>query len=234
MYIYNEALLPKITKMMGITKKTLCIECGIDQGSYQFHINSGNLPLQELVDICNYTKMPISRFIMLDDEQPESEPPFVADDEWIPIVNDSRLIGHVLRLRTKSSIAKACMSLGVCEKTYRKYFNGVNDGWKVMKVQDFLKMINNAGLSAGEFLIDENRPITQPATTESAADDDVTATALKTSVLLLNENERLRSRIRSLEAEVKELHRLLLHRDIDYRDVAMNDNDRMMAAEELG
>jgi len=238
MYIFNHKLFANLNSILGVTKKSLAQACNVAATTYQFHVSSGDMPLQTLINICNYTRVPISYFIVLsgEDKQYTKDELVIVDKPWIPIENNVKTLGRTVKLRKNLRAEHTSAMLGICTQVFYKYFEHDDDMWLKLKCSTFINMANNGHLYPGDFVIDNNRPIDVDNSSEhlDTNGEDTETYALQVALKYREENIRLKSRIRNLEAELKELKESMNRRKVDYRDVAMIDDVIDIAAEDMG
>lgn len=216
-YVFNAMLFRKLYRIVGTKRKNLVEVCGVHPSSFDYWMKNGDLPLAHLVRICDYTKVPISYFFLVEGDKVviKGRGEYVIKDEkYKPIEMRLDLVAEDLSVHAGVSTRRAIAKTGISSKTFYDWFGSTPS--ESLKVQAFLKVMNDNNFYPGDYVIDRNRKIVLIDGVERRSDDveKKLAAALKRAAdaerqekVTATINRTLRDEIKTLKAALHNLIR---------------------------
>lgn len=183
-YKLNYYQLKTLHSVLKITKKQLTAKVGIQYMRYNRLLETGDFKVEELVNLCNRLRVPLSTFISVEEEDVMRANIQVGRDQWQDIrYFPQRLMQRATKERLETThISRA---IGKTRITVTKWLDGD------ITIEALLLMCNRLGWNLQSFISDPTLPHIVSESTASTA--------------LLKENAMLRKEIAELKARIAEL-----------------------------
>lgn len=164
MYYFNYKLMESLPRLLGRTQGGLAKEIGITHVTLA-RWNKGEIPCSALAKLCNLYRISLSSFLVIR-ENPEitkSKSDYVfSQDLWSDVEWDSFPMGTLFGTdgRTGVTKMKAAKHLGFSSGQIFDRWAETPDS---LRVNDFLRVLNEYKIDASLFFKDANAPIPLPA-----------------------------------------------------------------------
>lgn len=161
MYKFNSTLFRRLYLILRIRRRDLIETIGTTPTTFDYWYKTADLPIDKLIEICNKYHIPVSHFVVVGDDAinsvcQQTKEHYVIDEPWEDITLNLGKMGDLLL--SKGKVHEVCDIIGCSTAMFYKYFR-CKSGQTPLRICQFIKYVNKAQLYAGDFLVDNNRPI---------------------------------------------------------------------------
>lgn len=211
-YEFDHALFCTFLADLGIKRVTVLKATNVPPTTWDRWRQSGSIPLSYMVTLCNTLCIPISRFIKSTTFPPGK---VTVDMQWeadvfTPIEYKPQLMGDYMTYGRGKSVDDACTDLGIHPSYFYQHFR--NEVVSKIPISDFLKRCNTCKMWPGNWIIDNNEPITLIEGYHVAEFTEEDAAKIRAHIeenAVLKQSLQIQERkIAELEAEIQRLRDL--------------------------